>query len=638
MADKHVMETIVKLAGAIDPSLGKSAQKASKALGGLNAKAVGMKLAFAGMAVIAVKALVDIGKGLYNLGKEFDAAYDTIRVGTGATGEELEKLKTSFKSVYGEVPASMEETSKAISDYNTRLGLTGEELETMSKQALIASQLLDEDLSTVVESSSKAMQAWNVDAKDMGGEMDYLYKVSQNTGIGFTKLMGDLQSYGPQMKNLGYSFEESAAMIGQLEKAGLNTNEVLGALKKSVGVFSKEGLDASKGLQVYIDKIKNAGDMASATSLATEIFGAKAGSTMANAIRSGALAIDQLTGSLQGNTETLEKAMWDTADAPEKFAILQHKFQNAIEPLASSLFDAIGQLMPPLIKIIERLSPMFEKISQAMAPIITMIADVLVDLMDEMAPLMEDFYEAVGPAIIEILQELLPPLIELIKALLPAIVLTLKALTPVLVVLAKIIGSVLSGVISALVPIIQNVTGVITNLLDYITNIFTGKWGEAWTNIFNVVKNLFGGMKNILLAPFKAVGKYIDSIRGKFGKSKDDAADLPKLAKGGFTNGVSIAGEAGREAVISFDPAYRSSNISTWLKAGQLLGVGSSSSSNSYNLGGITYSPSMYFKEAVDENTIIRTMRRNADELFEIVTEKVERMAASNYQSESYSY
>ena len=242
MADKHVMETIVKLAGAIDPSLGKSAQKASKALGGLNAKAVGMKLAFAGMAVIAVKALVDIGKGLYNLGKEFDAAYDTIRIGTGATGEELEKLKTSFKSVYGEVPASMEDTSKAISDYNTRLGLTGEELEIMSKQALIASQLLDEDLNTVVESSSKAMQAWNVDAKDMGNEMDYLYKVSQNTGVGFTKLMGDLQSYGPQMKNLGYSFEESAAMIGQLEKAGLNTNEVLGALKKSVGKISSRDL------------------------------------------------------------------------------------------------------------------------------------------------------------------------------------------------------------------------------------------------------------------------------------------------------------------------------------------------------------------------------------------------------------
>ena len=37
-------------------------------------------------------------------------------------------------------------------------------------------------------------------------------------------------------------------------------------------------------------------------------------------------------------------------------------------------------------------------------------------------------------------------------------------------------------------------------------------------------------------------------------------------AKGGFTDGVSIAGEAGTEAVISFDPSVRSANIANWHK------------------------------------------------------------------------
>ena len=53
------------------------------------------------------------------------------------------------------------------------------------------------------------------------------------------------------------------------------------------------------------------------------------------------------------------------------------------------------------------------------------------------------------------------------------------------------------------------------------------------------------------------------------------------LATGGFTDGVSIAGEEGMEAVISFDPAYRDQNIAIWQKAGQLLGaLGSSSGEN----------------------------------------------------------
>ena len=48
---------------------------------------------------------------------------------------------------------------------------------------------------------------------------------------------------------------------------------------------------------------------------------------------------------------------------------------------------------------------------------------------------------------------------------------------------------------------------------------------------------------------------------------------IPMLASGGFTDGVSIAGEAGMEAVISFDPAYHEKNVGIWEKAGQLLGV-----------------------------------------------------------------
>lgn len=46
--------------------------------------------------------------------------------------------------------------------------------------------------------------------------------------------MQNLQQYGPQLQNLGYSFETSAAMIGQMEKAGLRTEEVMGALKNQL--------------------------------------------------------------------------------------------------------------------------------------------------------------------------------------------------------------------------------------------------------------------------------------------------------------------------------------------------------------------------------------------------------------------
>jgi hypothetical protein len=69
------------------------------------------------------------------------------------------------------------------------------------------------------------------------------------------------------------------------------------------------------------------------------------------------------------------------------------------------------------------------------------------------------------------------------------------------------------------------------------------------------------------------IPSWVPEIGGqKFGIN---IAKIPLLAKGGFTDGPSIAGEAGREAVISFDSSVRAKNIATWMKAGKLLGIGS---------------------------------------------------------------
>ena len=48
---------------------------------------------------------------------------------------------------------------------------------------------------------------------------------------------------------------------------------------------------------------------------------------------------------------------------------------------------------------------------------------------------------------------------------------------------------------------------------------------------------------------------------------------MPAFANGGFTHGVSIAGEAGTEAVISFKPSVHDSNVENWVRAGRMLGV-----------------------------------------------------------------
>ena len=249
--NNKVLQAIVEIAGNVSPTLQKAVGETCEKLDKVNLKAVAVAGAAAAGAVAVGKAAIEAGKYLVDLGSQFDEATDSIRIGTGATGEALDALMADFDAVYSSVPTTMEDASKAIADYNTRLGLTGEELQGVSTQAIQVADMLGEDLGGVIESSSKAFQQWNIDAADMGDAMDYVFKASQSTGVGFSELMDTVQSFGPQLQEMGYSFEEATALIGQLEKAGVNTEEVLGAMKKSTAALAKEGIGAAEGLDMW---------------------------------------------------------------------------------------------------------------------------------------------------------------------------------------------------------------------------------------------------------------------------------------------------------------------------------------------------------------------------------------------------
>ena len=134
MAQSKALQAIVEIAGSISPTLGKSIEEATGKLGGLNLKALAVGAAVGGIAVATGKAVIEAGEYLVDLGSQFDEATDSIRIGTGATGDALDALMDDFDAVYSSVPTTMEDASKAIADYNTRLGLTGPELQNISTQ------------------------------------------------------------------------------------------------------------------------------------------------------------------------------------------------------------------------------------------------------------------------------------------------------------------------------------------------------------------------------------------------------------------------------------------------------------------------------------------------------------------------
>lgn len=669
------LQAVVNLAGSIDPSLGKAIESAQKKISGLNVKALAVGAAVGGIAVATGKAVVEAGKYLKDLGSQFDEAADAIRIGTGATGDALDGLLDDFDEVYKSVPTTMEDASKAIADYNTRLGLTGPQLQEISKQALQVSDMLGDDLGGVIEESSQAFQQWNIDADNMGGAMDYIFKVSQSTGMGFTDLMSNMQKFGPQLQEMGYSFETASTLMGQLDKAGVNTEEVLSAMKKSVGALAKEGISASDGLAMYYEQIKNAGTAAEAASIASEIFGTKAGSTMAAAIRDGTLAVGDLTESLLENGETIAGAAEDTYDFAERLQIMKQGLEVALKPMANTVFDGLNKFMPVLQKLMEQIVPVISDAVEAAAPFVEEFlmgaADALEDVLPlisqlaaDLLPILTQLMSTLLPPLLSLVQTLLPPLMQIVGAILPPIASLLSTILPMITQIVSAVLPVLVQIISALLPVIapllevalQIVNDVIMPLLPPLMQIVQALLPPL-VSLLNLVMPILSPLLALLQPIASVLGTIADviakivsfgsgvisKIAGLFGGG-GGGGGVSGFATGGFTSGPSIAGEDPRyptEAVISFNPAYRSENLEYWAKAGQMLGAsnesdyellsGGSSTSVVYDLSGLSFSPQIKIEGDTDEDALIRKLRELEPEFIDFVLEALSRREGGAY-------
>ena len=131
------------------------------ALGGLQAR---FRTALGPSGLAAAGVIGAAGAGLAAIGNEFDKAFDTIRTGTGATGDALSGLQSSFKDVVSDVPADFGSAATAIADINTRLGLTGDPLEDLSAQFLELARITDGDVATSIESVSRLFGDWGMKA------------------------------------------------------------------------------------------------------------------------------------------------------------------------------------------------------------------------------------------------------------------------------------------------------------------------------------------------------------------------------------------------------------------------------------------------------------------------------------------
>jgi hypothetical protein len=568
-------------------------------LGGLLGK--GMLAGFAAVGVAA-----GVGVELYKIGSSFDNLSDTIRINTGKSGKALEALDSIAQTVGQNVPVAFDQVGPVVADLNRRLNLTGEPLEKLSEQFLNLGHITGEQID--IPTVTGALNAFSVKSGDTGKVLDELFQVTQSTGISFGDLASTLQSNGPTLAQFGLSAKQSAVLIGNLDKAGIDSSRTLATMRTGLANFAKAGKDPQKALKDTITQIGafvKKGDEAGAVNVAAKIFGTRGAAQFVAAVKSGRLSVDQLTKANTGSKDTINKAEKATADFAERWQMFKNRVLVSLEPIATKVFDAISKgsakLGPAIRQGIAKASPVLKQLAADAVPFVTALKTQFLPVLQTIAnsiqtkllpaatslgnylvtkwgpvfvqiggiirnqvlPILASvasfMYGKFYPALLQIYTQIahnLKPVFDQLAATFQA-----QVLPALKVVLAKLrewgptIGKIILVVLKVVGAVLRFASAILGKVLPVAIRLVAFLTGNFYKAIYSMVQNFAKGVsaaidfgKKIYAAGQKVV-EFAKTVGQKIGQAIGFIKEMPGKIKKAFSNAPTLLVEAGKAII-----------------------------------------------------------------------------------------
>lgn len=690
------LQAVISFAGAVSPSLSQSIENVTGHLEKINWKAVAAGAAVGGVAIATGKAVVKAGKYLANLGNNWQTTMNQVSASTGTTGTELDALGESIKNIYAKgLGEDFADVADGLAVVKQNSGLVGEELE----KATAAAFTLTDTFGYEIEESSRAadalMKNFGISAEEAYG---IIAKGAQNGADKNGDLLDTLNEYSVQYASLGLNADQFLDSLIQGADAGLFSIDKIGDAVKEFNIRAKDGSDSSadafRSLGLNADAMFQAFSAGGETAQAAFFDTVEALDSLEDPLAKNQLSValfgtqfEDLEAGILPVLASIEDAAYDGAEALQQindvkyddlgsaFEQIKRTAEVSFLPMASMIANTLTDLAPIIKDVFEAIGPVISETMQECMPfvqefllgmgdVLKKVLPLIADLARKLLPILTQLVSTLLPPLLDLAEKLLPPFMQIVEAILPPIAGILATILPMVTQIIDMILPILIELINSLLPIItplvqtalQLVQDVIMPLMEPFTKIvemLLPPISGLLDTIFTALEPVLGLLKplaDILGTIVGWISKIVEWVKAGFDwvvglfTGGGNTSAPTGYATGGFTNGVSIAGEDPRyptEAVISFNPAYRAQNLSYWAKAGQMLGASSESdypllsngsgTSVVYDLSGLVFSPQIKISGSADEDTLIRKLRDLEPEFVDFVLEALSRREAGAY-------
>lgn len=535
-AVSRIGSTVDKVAGDFDRSakamqqsinntankVNESAEKISGGLQAVGGAFTPLSVGFAALGAAGVKAYTEI-----------EGASKTFQTKLGLSGKELEQYESKMKNVAKTGVGSFEEVSNAmVSVTNNMKNLKPDELESITETAMQLANVMDVEVAEVTRSAGTLMTQFGMDGEKA---MDLITKGYQS-GLDFSgEYLDSLNEYSVHFKTMGFSAEDMFnIMINGAQEGAWNLDKIGDAIKEA-NIRMKDGSkgtdDAFKALGLNAEQMGS--DFAAGGDKAQAAFTAvMAGlSQVTNEQERNELGValfgtqyEDLEKDVVASFGNIENSLGDYNGAAQELVENNKTFTQemqgawnsialAIQPIGEAIANLISRALPPIISFVQQVSEKFQSLSPTMQNVVLAFGGIV----------------AIIPIIVGALAGLLAfvPLITGGFTTLTAIVPLVTGVFVKLVSAFKLVGTAFNALrvllvanpfgaiilaITVLVPLIISNWDTIKEYLIKVWDFISVSAEKIWSSISSALSVIWEGIKKVASVVFDGLKLYFTTI------------------------------------------------------------------------------------------------------------------------------
>lgn len=342
---------------------GEKMQDVGGKLEGVGKKMMPVTAAITGLGAVAVKTAAD-----------FDSSMSQVAAVSGASGDDLERLRDKAREMGAQTQFSASEAADAM-NYMAMAGWKTEDMLGGVEGIMNLAAASGEDLAAVSDIVTDGLTAFGLSAQDSGRMADVMAAASSNANTNVSMLGESYKYCASTAGAMGYSLEDVTESLGLMANAGVKGSQAGNTLKNAMINLAKPTDAMAATMKQYNISITNSdGSMkswnevvanlraslgglseAEQTAAVATLFGKEATAGMLSVINAAPEDIEKLNGAIlnsSGSAKEMAETMQDNLNGQLK------ELQSQLSELAISIGEV---LMPVIQSIVQHLKGLVEK-------------------------------------------------------------------------------------------------------------------------------------------------------------------------------------------------------------------------------------------------------------------------------------